>query len=115
MHVTHLFSGIPTSQLPVALHWYEQLLGRPPDRRPHEGEAVWQLAGSGLIYVVADAERAGAALLTLIVDDLDALLAALAGRGISPSPIETMSNGVRTMRISDPDGNSITFGQVPVG
>jgi catechol 2,3-dioxygenase-like lactoylglutathione lyase family enzyme len=36
MRVTHMFAGIPVSDLDVAFAWYEDLLGRPPDRHPHE-------------------------------------------------------------------------------
>jgi len=46
-------------------------MGRPPDFIPHEHEAVWQVIENAWIYVVADSERAGKALLTLMVDDLD--------------------------------------------
>jgi catechol 2,3-dioxygenase-like lactoylglutathione lyase family enzyme len=49
----------------------------------------------------------------MIVDDLDAQLAALAERGLTTDPVETMDNGVRTAEIRDADGNLIKFGQPP--
>jgi hypothetical protein len=55
--ITHVFAGIPTGDFEIALGWYERLLGRPPDRYPHHTEAVWQLADTGLIYLVADSEQ----------------------------------------------------------
>jgi hypothetical protein len=80
--ITHVFAGIPTADFESALPWYERFLGHPPDRFPRAGEAVWQLTETGLVYLVADPERAGHTLITLIVDDLDERLDELAGRGI---------------------------------
>jgi hypothetical protein len=109
--VTHLFAGIPTAHYDTAVAWYERFIGRPPDRLPTEQEAVWQLADTGLIYVVGDAARAGNALMTLIVDDIDAFVAGLRERGIEAPSIDD-SSAVRRTTITDPDGNSIQIGQV---
>ena len=108
-----LFAGVPVADHPAARGWYERLFGRAPDMVPNETEVVWQVAEAGWVYVVADAERAGRALVTVIVDDLDGLLAGLAERGLAPGAIETYGNGVRRAEIRDPEGNRIAFGQVP--
>jgi catechol 2,3-dioxygenase-like lactoylglutathione lyase family enzyme len=108
-----LFAGVPVADLDAARGWYERLLGRAPDMVPNETEVAWQLAQAGWIYVVADAERAGRALLTLIVDDLDGLLGGIRERGLRAGPVETLSNGVRRAEIADPEGNRIAFGEVP--
>ena len=108
-----LFAGVPVADLEAARAWYERLLGRAPDMVPNETEVVWQLAEAGWIYVVADAERAGRALLTVIVDDLDGLLAGLCERGLAAGPVETLGTGVRRAEIADPEGNRIAFGEVP--
>ena len=79
---------------------------------PTEDEAVWELSDTGLIYVVGDEERAGSALLTLIVEDLDAWAEAAARRGITVDEIDTAPGAVRRTVITDPDGNRIQFGQV---
>jgi hypothetical protein len=50
---------------------------------------------------------------TIIVDDLDALMAEIAQRGLEPAKRETYSNGVRKTTYADPDGNEIGFGGVP--
>jgi hypothetical protein len=63
------------------------------------------------IYVVADSERAGKALLTLMVDDLDRHLAELTERGIAVGAIETQPGRYRKAEIVDPEGNKISFGQ----
>jgi predicted enzyme related to lactoylglutathione lyase len=109
--IDELFAGVPVAELGSALAWYERLVGRPPDLVPNDNEAAWQLADAGWIYVVGDAERAGNALLTLLVDDLDAHLAAVGERGIAVGAVETVPGAVRLAVITDPDGNRITVGQ----
>jgi catechol 2,3-dioxygenase-like lactoylglutathione lyase family enzyme len=111
--ITEVFSGMPVADYPAGRAWYERLTGRPPDLPVHDTECAWQLAGSGWIYVIGDAERAGSALLTILVDDLDGQLAELAGRGIQAGPIDTIADGVRVCVVTDPDGNHIQFGQPP--
>jgi predicted enzyme related to lactoylglutathione lyase len=105
-----LFAGAPVRDRDAAFGWYERLLGAPPDFHPHDDEAVWRVAG-GWIYVVVDAERAGHALVTVLVDDLDALLAELAGRGVATARVETYGSGARKAVFVDPDGNEIGFAQ----
>jgi hypothetical protein len=51
---------------------------------------------------------------TIFVDDLDALVAQIADRGVEPSKRETYSNGVRKVTYHDPDGNEIGFGGAPI-
>lgn len=108
MTVTEFFAGVPIRDLDAAIAWYERLAGRPFDFQPNDDEVVWRVAG-GWIYVVRDAPRAGNALLTLLVDDLDAEVAALAARGLEPAHREDVP--VRKARFEDPDGNWVTLGQ----
>lgn len=56
----------------------------------------------------------GRAPLMVLVDDLDALAAGIADRGIKPSKQETSANGVRKVTYRDPDGNGIGLGQPPL-
>lgn len=51
-------------------------------------------------------------MLTLIVDDLDEQIAALAERGLATGAIETVSEGARKATITDPEGNLVTFAEV---
>ena len=99
--ITEVFAGIPVAAIGPAREWWERFLGAPPDMLPHDREAAWKLAGSGWIYVVEDAERAGSGLLTLLVDDLDAY-------GLE---IEDDIPGMRISKLTDPDGNRIQLGQ----
>jgi catechol 2,3-dioxygenase-like lactoylglutathione lyase family enzyme len=104
----HLFAGLRVRDFAEARTWYEQLLGE-PTFFPHDTEAVWTLADERSVYVVADADRAGEGVVTLFVDDLDARVAQIAGRGLEPDEHETYSNGVRKIVYRDPDGNEIGF------
>jgi predicted enzyme related to lactoylglutathione lyase len=108
-----LFAGIPVRDFEAALPWYESLLGSEPSMRPHETEAVWELGEHRFVFIVEDAERAGNAIPTLFVDDLDDRVAAIAGRGIEPAESETYSNVVRKVTYRDSDGNEIGFGGPP--
>jgi catechol 2,3-dioxygenase-like lactoylglutathione lyase family enzyme len=109
----YLFAGIPVSDYAAALAWYERLLGSPPSFLPNDAEAVWELAEHRSVYIVQRPEHAGHAMHTIIVDDLDTLMAELAQRGLEPAKRETYANGVRKTTYADPDGNEIGFGGVP--
>jgi hypothetical protein len=108
-----LFAGIRVRDFTVALRWYERLLGE-PSFFPHATEAVWTLADERSVYIEEDAHGAGHGLVTLFVDDLDAVLAEIATRGLKPDERETYSNGVRKAIYRDADGNEIGFGGAPL-
>jgi hypothetical protein len=108
-----LYAGICVTEYAAARAWYERLLGSEPTFLAHETEAVWELAEGRSIFVEQDAERAGYALHTIIVDDLDSLVSEIASRGITPSERERYSNGVRKAIYRDADGNEIGFGGLP--
>ena len=109
----HLFAGLRVRDFPAARAWYELLLGE-PTFFPHSTEAVWTLAEDRSIYVIEQADAAGSCVVTVFVDDLDAQVAAIAARGIEPIERETLSNGVRKVLYSDPDGNDLVFGGAPL-
>src|SRR5436189_5480865 len=108
MAITELFAGIAVADYPSMLAWYERLFGKPPDFFPHDTEAVWHVTEHGWIYVVADAERAGKALVTMLVDDLEAQAAQIAARGLPVGPIDVMPGAARKITTSDPEGNRVT-------
>jgi catechol 2,3-dioxygenase-like lactoylglutathione lyase family enzyme len=107
-----LFAGIRVREFAAARAWYERLLGD-PSFFPHATEAVWTLADDRSVYIVEDADRAGGAVITVFVDDLDAVVAEIASRGLEPAERETYSNGVRKVTYRDDDGNEIGFGGAP--
>jgi hypothetical protein len=57
--------------------------------------------------------RAGTGRITLSVVGLDALFESVAARRIDHEPIGSYSNGVRHVKIPDPDGNAIAFAEPP--
>ena len=105
-----LFAGIPVRDYQRAVAWYERLLGSQPAFLPNAVEAVWELAEHRYLYVEELPERAGHALHTLFVDDLDDWTKRISSRGIEPAADETYANGVRKVTYRDPDGNEIGLG-----
>ena len=108
----HLFAGLRVRDFQAARRWYERLLGE-PTFLPHDTEAVWTLADDRSVYVVEHAEGAGNSVVTVMIDDLDARVAAITARGIEPDERLTYGNGVRKIVYRDPDGNELAFGGVP--
>lgn len=108
-----LFAGVSVSDYPRAVAWYERLLGSPPTFVAHATEAVWELAEHRFLYIEEQPEDAGHAQHAVFVDDLDALVEAIRGRGLEPAEQETYGNGVRKVTYRDPDGNEIGFGGAP--
>jgi predicted enzyme related to lactoylglutathione lyase len=105
-----LFAGIPVGDYAAALEWYERLFGSPPTFIPNDAEAVWELAEHRFVFIERRPEHAGHARHLLFVDDLDALVARIAERGLTPTEHETYTNGVRKATYRDPDGNAFEFG-----
>jgi hypothetical protein len=108
-----LFAGIPVNDYSAALVWYQRLLGSPPTFFATDTEAVWELAEHRWVFIEERPEHAGHAMHTILVDDLDALVAQIADRGLEPTKWETYENGVRKCIYRDPEGNEIGFGGVP--
>jgi predicted enzyme related to lactoylglutathione lyase len=109
-----LFAGVPVSDYQRALAWYERLLGSEPAFLPNATEAVWELAEHRYLYIEELPERAGHALHTVFVDDLDERIDSISSRGIELASRETYGNGVRKVIYRDPDGNEVSFGGAPL-
>jgi len=110
-----LFAGIPVADYERAVAWYQQLFGTEPSFLPNDIEAVWELAEHRYLYIELLPEHAGHAKHTAVVDDLDARVQDIAGRGLEPALRETYENGVRKVTYRDPDGNELGFGGLPAG
>jgi catechol 2,3-dioxygenase-like lactoylglutathione lyase family enzyme len=108
----HLFAGVRVRDFQAARPWYERLLGEPAFF-PHAREAVWTLAEGRSVYVVEHPEGAGGCVVTVLLDDLEAQIGAIAGRGLDPDKRETYSGGVCKVTYRDPDGNELEFGGTP--
>ncbi|HEV7628782.1 MAG TPA: VOC family protein [Streptomyces sp.] len=109
-----LFAGIHVRDYRAAKAWHVQLLGSEPSFIASDTEAVWELAEHRSLYIEQNAEHAGHSVQTIFVDDLDALVTQIAGRGLEPAKTETYPNGVRKVLYRDPDGNEIWFGGAPL-
>ena len=109
---TSLFAGLAVREFAAALPWYERLLGE-PSFFPHATEAVWTIADERSIVIVEKAASAGHGDVTVFVDDLDAVVAEIAARGLEPTERETYRNGVRKALYRDADGNEVGFGGAP--
>jgi predicted enzyme related to lactoylglutathione lyase len=110
-----LFAGLPVRDYERAVAWYERLLGSAPSFLPNDVEAVWEIAEHRYVFVEVRPGHAGHAMHTVIVDDLEARVGAIAGRGLEPAERETYANGVQKVIYRDPDGNEIGFGCLPAG
>ena len=110
MTITNVLAGIAVEDLGDALDFYERLFGRIPDARPMSEVAEWKLPGGGWVQVVTDADRAGAGLLTLVVDDLAEELGRLGLHGLMPVA-KSMGDFFKTAKFRDPDGNQIVLSQ----
>lgn len=109
-----LFAGISVTDYAAAVEWYERLFGSAPSFVPNDIEAVWELAEHRFVFIEHRPERAGHARHLVFVDDLDALVAQIAERGLTPTERETYANGVRKATYRDPDGNEMGFGGAPL-
>lgn len=105
-----LFAGYPVSDYTTAISWYERLLGSPPAFLPNDIEAVWELAEHRYLFIKVLPADAGHAFNLVFVSDLDDLAAQIGRRGVEPAASETLSNGVRRVIYTDPDGNQVGFG-----
>ena len=64
--ITHLFAGVPVSDLEASLDWYTRFFGRPPDRRVGD-EVLWEIDEHAWLFIEPNAARAGAGRITLAV------------------------------------------------
>ncbi len=110
--ITHLVAGVPVSDVDAGIDWYTRFFGREPDMRVGE-EILWDVDEHATLFIEPDPARAGSGRITFAVTGLDALLERLAEQGIGHEPVETYSNGVRHVKVPDPDGNALAFAESP--
>ena len=111
---------IPVSDVDHAIAFYADQLGftKEVDVRPSEGVRVVQLTpdGSGCsigfgtgLAAYDEAPRGSVKGLHLVVNDIEAARAELAGRGVEIGPVEDVGGGVKYAGFADPDGNTLTL------
>ena len=81
MAIKNALAGIAVRELDDAVAWYSRLIGRAPDSHPMPEVHEYRFPGGGWAQIFADADRAGKSSLTLTVDSIDDLIAALGGEG----------------------------------
>jgi glyoxylase I family protein len=107
-----LFAGIPVNDIGTATAWYTRLFQRTPDIVVNENEVMWRIVDDGWIYLVVDVVRAGNAIVTLSVADLEGAAVAIADNGIALGPIERVGDAGRKASVTDLDGNTVAFVEV---
>ena len=112
--ITALIAGVPVSDLDAGIDWYTRFFGRPPDMRVGD-EVLWDVDEHATLFIEPNPAQAGCGRVTFAVTGLDALLEGLAAGGIAYEPVETYANGVRHVKVPDPDGNAIAFAEAPGG
>ncbi len=116
---------IPVSNIETAMQFYEEKLGleilERSEALPENPEVRFSAGGRGglTIYQSPEAGKSGATLAGLTVDDLDATLAELRERGVTPEDYDLpgikTQNGIaelpheRAAWVKDPDGNTIAI------
>lgn len=112
MTVTTVYAVVPSADLAEARGWWTKLLGRDPDRVPMPSDIEWHFPAGGGLQLVDDAEHAGAGSVTLGVEDVDAELVQVAGRGLRVPEAQTVPSGqFRIAMLQDPDGNTVVLAQ----
>jgi predicted enzyme related to lactoylglutathione lyase len=107
-----LFAGVSVADFEGALDWYTRLFGRPADINVKGDEVMWRMTEGAWLYVVVDRSRAGKAVVTCSVGDLDTTVARIAARGVRTDAFETVGDAGRKATFRDPDGNVVSFAEV---
>jgi catechol 2,3-dioxygenase-like lactoylglutathione lyase family enzyme len=110
--LTDLIAGVPVSDLPVSMEWYQRFFGREPDLVAGD-EILWDVRPGATLFIEPNEAAAGSGHVTFGVIGLDELLEQLDAAGIEHEPIETYGNGVRHVSIRDPDGNLVAYAEAP--
>jgi predicted enzyme related to lactoylglutathione lyase len=110
MSILNVLASVAVKDLAEALRWYEKVLGRPPDSRPMPEVAEWKFERGGWLQVYQLPERAGSGSFTLAVSSIDDQVSQLTRLGIDTGQ-RSSGDRVKTLMITDPDGNHIAFAE----
>ena len=109
MTINNALASLAVRDIASARDWYQKLLGQ-VGSMPMPEVVEWTFPGGGGLQVYALAQRAGHGSCTLAVKDIEAIVCTLEALGIDTSQ-RTSSNRVKTVMVTDPDGNHIAFAQ----
>lgn len=108
--ITNALAAIPVRHILRSSRWYAELLGVAPTAQPMDGLQEWQFPGGGWLQLYEKAEHAGHGAVTLVVADIAACRANLAGLGFAG--VTSMDSPMASIAILlDPDGNQVVFAQ----
>jgi predicted enzyme related to lactoylglutathione lyase len=110
MSIENVLASVAVADLNSAVKWYEAVFGRPADSKPMPEVAEWKFKRGGWLQVYQLPERAGSGSFTLAVNDIQEEVGKMKALGIDTSQ-QTSNNKVKTLMITDPDGNHIAFAQ----
>lgn len=109
MSIINAIASVAVRDLNAAIKWYEKLLRKSPTQ-PMPEVAEWSFERGGWLQVYQLPERAGSGSLTLAVSNLEEEVARLTNLNIDTSQ-RTSSARVKTLMITDPDGNHIALAE----
>ena len=110
MPIINALASVAVKDLGATVKWYEKILERRPDARPMPEVAEWKFEHGGGLQVYQLPERAGAGSVTLAVSRLSSTIAHLDKCGVDTRQ-RTSGDKVRTVMVTDPDGNHIAFAE----
>lgn len=106
--IQNVLAGLAVRDMDASVAWMTHVIGRAPDATPMEGLTDWYLGDAGTVQLVADAERAGGSMMTIVVTSIEDTASRLGSEGIVLDYDDTTSDKVRFGTLTDPDGNSVT-------
>jgi len=112
--VQGIYAAAAVRDLESALEWYAKLMGRPADDHPLPHMAQWRNMGTAGLQLWRDDERAGSAIMTIVVPDLAAEKERLAAHGISPATEASGAFGT-VANFFDRENNRIILAEPPKG
>jgi catechol 2,3-dioxygenase-like lactoylglutathione lyase family enzyme len=110
MPIMNALASVAVRDLDEAARWYQDIFGKPADSRPMPGVAEWKFERGGWLQIYLLPERAGTGSCTLAVSNIEEQVARLGELGIDTSQRSSGAR-VKTLMITDPDGNHIAFAE----
>jgi predicted enzyme related to lactoylglutathione lyase len=109
MPIISAIASVAVRDLNTAIKWYEALFRKAPTK-PMPEVAEWSFDRGGWLQVYQLPERAGSGSCTLAVSNLEEEATRLKALKIDTSR-RTSTEKVKTLMITDPDGNSIALAE----
>ena len=110
MSIDNVLASVAVNDVKAAATWYGQLLGCAGET-PMPQLAEWRFPHGGCLQVYELPKRAGEGSFTLAVSDIEAEILKLVAMGVDVT-CRTIDSRVKTVMITDPDGNHIALAEV---